>query len=562
MAGNMEKSRFRKCLTGSLGGVLCFLLVAGNAQPKGAAAQDQASTVQFDAILELNAPTLATHIVLFARYWVAPDFYCMAVVWGEPHAGGLNFPTYPPTLNVISDPQRFAISHQFHSLYDRAFAKPVGSRGPFRDKMNSYDLSAIRFAEKDARDLQDLAREKTSTNERHLDELSLYAENGGLVESIQYEYAGEQKDSPLLKQQALLPERPITVGFSDRGPTITVGGQKQQYSELETVHHKSGRRCVVDYAQQTIGGHSVSLPARIAVYSGDGERLLRSARLCNVTTCELTTDEVRQAAEQFSLFDPNDLKCRELLLKYWLKSRSEVAADDVATLEQLRRHFARESSGGVSVGEQLKRVNTLLQLDWMLDDPNRLEEDFRQYTRLLRSNGLGRMVLFGGENVIETTTRWGQIDAADRLLAIWRDAGASDNDARSILDFASANMAKESYWTTAKLLEKSLASQDWGERRLAGQVLRCAALARLHEGFVKPEEFLKTEQAKAQAGWVATCFGIENVTQALRDALGEARQTFANVAQPTKQQTALEGQLEAIEKTLADSEPYFNSTDQ
>jgi hypothetical protein len=546
----MENSRFQKCLAGSLGIGVCLLSLTGNTHAKTGARQDRASIVQFDAIIELNGPTLGTDVVLFARYWVSPDFYHTAVVWGEPHAGGLNFPTYPPTLNVLSDSRHFVISHQIHSLYNRTFTKPVGSRGPFRDKMNSYDLSAIRFAEKDALDLQSLARERASTSEARPNELSLYGEDGGLVETIQYEYAGEKTDSPLLRQQALLPERPITVRFSDRGPTITVGGQKQQYSELETVHHKGGRRCVVDYEQQDIAGHRVSLPTHIAVHSGDGERLLRSARLSNMTACELTAEEVRRAAERFSRFDPNDLKCRELLLKYWLKSHSEVAADDVATLERLRTYFAEERSGGMTPGEQLKRVNTLLQLDWMLDHPSRLEEHFRQYTHLLRSNGLGRMILFGGENVIETTIRWGQVDVADRLLAIWRDAAVSENDAESILHFASASVWKGSHWTTAKLLETALERLALsGDQRFVAEALRCISLSRVDQ-LVQDPDNIKTELGVAQARWVLREMTAGSLREQLTRSIAAAQTSFAALNQPTQRDRGLKGQLDAIEHKM------------
>ena len=48
--------------------------------------------LRFDACLELNAPLVGTHVVLFLRYWVSATSYRVAVIWAEPHAGSLNFP--------------------------------------------------------------------------------------------------------------------------------------------------------------------------------------------------------------------------------------------------------------------------------------------------------------------------------------------------------------------------------------------------------------------------------------------------------------------------------------
>jgi len=60
--------------------------------------------------------------------------------------------------------------------------------------------------------------------------------------------------------------------------------------------------------------------------------------------------------------------------------------------------------------------------------------------------------------------------------------------------------------------------------------------------------------AKAQAGWVASSFGIENVTRTLRESISAAERTFADLKQPTKQQVTLKGQLDAMAKTATGSE--------
>jgi len=482
------------------------------------------ATVCFDVVMELNAPLCRTYVVLFARCWVSPDFYRVAVVWAEPHAGSLNFPIYPPTLNVVSDPNSFGISHQLVHTYDGVFAKPLGARGPFRYRFNSYPLSEIRFGEQEALDLR-----------IQIADIRPPADANGQGQATRPK-----------RQTVLLAQRPITVAFTGKGPSIRIGGEERRYKELETVDYAGGRKFILDYQPIEIRGRAVALPSRIDVYTGDGKQLLRCARLSNWTPCDLTGEQVGKSAEQFSLFDPNETRCRDLLLKYWLKSRSEVAKDDIETLEGLRKHFAQQPAASTTTGEQLKRVNMLLQVDWMLDDPNGLDEDFREYTRLLRSNGLGRMVLFGGENLIETTIRWGQPDTADKLLPVWLDAAVSENDMASILDFASARLAKGKLWTTAKLLEKAMQHLTVSaDQQFAGEALRCTALSRIDKMIQNPDD-IKSEVDIAQARWVLRGTTEASLREEFRASATAAQKSFAAIDRPTRRHRTLKTQLDAM----------------
>ena len=286
------------------------------------------------------------------------------------------------------------------------------------------------------------------------------------------------------------------------------------------------------------------------MYTGDGKQLLRRARMYNVTIYDTTPGEAAKAAEQFSLFDPNELRCREYFIKYWLKGRSEVAKADVQTLEQLRKHFVEKPSTGMTAGEQLKRINMLLQVDWMLDDPNGLNEDFREYTRLLRANGLGRVVLFGAENLIETTARWGQPDTADKLLPVWLDAALAENDAAAVLDFASASLTRGSLWTTAKLLEGALRRDALpAEQRFAAEALRCIALSRISGMARKPED-IKNDVDIARTRWALWGRTEGELHEELRASIADAQKSFGGIERPTRQDQVLKKKLDAIERNL------------
>lgn len=557
-----------------------FLGLTNYALAKTASVTKKTTMLRFDSVIELNAPLCRTHVVLFARYWVSPELYRMAVVWAEPHAGSLNFPIFPRSLNVTSDPEVFRIEHQFRHMYDGVFPRPIGQRGLFLHQFNSYYFSDIRFAEQDALDMriygsdigplqktgeavaernfdvnvtvpgdgsaQKRARLSVRATKGHLDELRLLDAEGKLLKSIEYEYKEQKDGSQLHKQIVLLPERPITVGFRGKGPTITIGGEKQQYSQLETTHHQGGRKCIVDYQPIEISGREVSLPARITVYSGGGNRVLRSAKLQNFTHIKLSTDQLKEAAERFSFLDGDETSCREMLLKYWLKNPAEVAQADVKTLERLRAHFADKSTAGMTAGEQLRRVNILLQLDWMLGHMPQLERDFREYLSLLVSNDLGRMVLVGGQHAVEMTSRWGQLDTANSLLEIWLDIAVSQNDVESTLNFAADSIRKKDFWTTAGLMYKVMETPRLSEaQRFIAQAIRCLCLERLCEMLDNPDR-IKNELDAAQAGWVSYQNSAESIRASARQGIVEAKQLFAGLDQPTRQHKVLRAQLEKI----------------
>ncbi|MBN1509552.1 MAG: hypothetical protein JW955_22075 [Sedimentisphaerales bacterium] len=548
-------------------------------------ATSDASTLMLslDGTIELNAPLCRTYVVIFARYWVSSCFYRATIVWAEPHVGSLNYPVYPPTLNVASDPNQFVISHQLQHMYDGAFPKPLGERGPFKHKFNVYYISDIRFAEREALDLRvrlsdvqplidvngqggeqvvDVPYPQASAPRKdhpakmtvratgsRVDEATLLNADGELLKGVQYEYIAQEGAKRLKRQAIFLPERPITVAFKGEGPTITIGGRKRHYRELEIMDPPGGRKCVVDHQAIEFRGRAVNLPSQIEVYTGDGEELLRRARMYSVALCESTPEQGDESARQFSLFDPNEMRCRDLFIKYWLKALSEVANEDIEALERLRKHFGEISSAATTIGEQLKRVNMLLQVDWMLDNADGLAEDFREHVRLLRSGGLARMILYGGENLIETTSRWGQPDTADKLLGVWLDAAVAENDVASVLDFASARVTGGHLWTSAKLLEALGRLALSSDQRFLGEALRCTALSRIDEMVRKPND-IRNEVDIAQARWALWRTTEDRLHEELKASLAAAQKAFGAIDRPTRRDEALKRQLDAIEQNL------------
>jgi len=144
------RSEIRLILRSILFAAAVALCMAGNANPEGSTQATATKVVQFDAIIELNAPILRSHVVLFARYWVAASFYRIAVVWAEPHAITLNFPMHPVTMTVDSNDQKFCVANQIHASLGGMFSKPVDARPIFRHRLNSYPIGDMRFTETEA----------------------------------------------------------------------------------------------------------------------------------------------------------------------------------------------------------------------------------------------------------------------------------------------------------------------------------------------------------------------------------------------------------------------------
>lgn len=566
---------------------LTMLLVSSICRA-GAVSPHETPGVRFDAIIELNARLCRTHVVLFARYWVSARSYRMAVVWAEPHGGSLNFPIYAPTLSMASGPNAFVISHQFQHLYDAVFPKPLERRGPFKHQFNSYSLADTRFAEQEAlafrvyaEDLKGLAKDdgereqvleiagearnarsqrgltrlKARTSRGRLDEVQLFDPNGRLLKTVDYAYAGNKDGrSRLIQERASLPEELITVGFNGPGPTITIAGEKRQYGQLETARHEGGRRCVVDYEVHKVGSRDLSLPVHVGVHSGDQRTLLRCVRLYNFVAWGRTPDQIEDDVHRYGGFDVNDVRCRDMLLKYWMKNPQDIAPADTNVLGALRTRFAGGPVVGASVGQQLKHVNTLLQLGWLLGDPNELERSLKDYLALLAANHLNRMVLFGGQNVVETTVRWGQRGTGDRLLRLWLDSGVSHNDVTSVLEFGTASLVKGHFWTLAELMNRILENPGLSmSQRFVTQATCCLALARIR-ATKERRDTDGTDLATAQKRWMMAHCSDEALGERIQRVIEEAHRSYALLDKPAREEQILKHQLDAIRRGSFQSE--------
>lgn len=272
--------------------ILCGI-TSGKIEPRGT----NIGAVRFDAVIELYRyfPRSPRHnyTLLFARYWVAPDYYSISVVWAEPQSTDLDFVLHPQSLSITSDQQSFHTAHELYPKYCNRYEKPVGERGVLRQKFGSYAISNIRFAEQEALETRiyaadlgslndgaksgdklldvsipaakggntrDVASLKIQRSGERIDSIRLFDAKRQLLKSISYEYESKGGKTCLRRQTVILPERPMMVGFKSGGMKVTLDGKEYHYRDLEATHHAGGRMCTVEYESVTLGGKEVTLP--------------------------------------------------------------------------------------------------------------------------------------------------------------------------------------------------------------------------------------------------------------------------------------------------------------
>ncbi len=577
--------RLRGFARGMAGMVVAIILLRlSDAGAVVVPAGSKVSAVQFDAIIELNSPQHGSHVLVFTRYWVAPSFYSMGVVWGEPHGNGLDLSVYPPTLTIASDERDFTIAHDIRPECNQSTKKPIAERGAFRCMYGDYPVVNLQFAEQealtsrvhadrlaqliqgggnieqvldlpvvkaDAKESQIARRARVRAVDGRLSYLELLDSTNKAIKTIDYEYAQDEGRTYLLRQNVRLPERLMEVSLQGEGIIVKVGDNEYKYRDFDAVHHQDGRRCVVEYKPAMLADKRVVVPVCAKVWDGEKKELLRSVRMMNFKPIELDPNGAREAAKRFCGFMKEEVKYRELLINYWQKRPTDVTEADAQTIRQLQSHFQESSAGQDTPGGELKRLNILMELDRMLGDMPKLEEHYQCYLSVLSANELPRMVEAGGHNAIETLVSWGRYSEADALLDPWIKAISTGIENReSLLRFTGRQLQKEHFWSTVKLLERFSAtcdqSADDGFEIEGAKCKVLHQLVRLAQGQIKTP----TNVAKAQAEWAAASVGQEGLGHLLLRSLAEATRSFDRLTEPTKAQRDLKEQLDKISELM------------
>jgi hypothetical protein len=556
----------------------------GNIAPKGT----KIGAVQFDAIIELNrySPHSWRHdyTMIFARYWVARDYYSAAIVWAEPQSTDIFFTIHPPSLLIVSNEQSFKVCHESINKDNEMYIKPLGERGVLRHKFGGYPIGKIRFTEREAlteriyesdlkglKDIntvdgevlklsildnervykRDVSQLKMKTNGEHIDSMQLFNADKRLLKDISYEYETKRGKTHLRRQTVVLPEQPIMVGFKGEGIKVTLDGKEYQYRDLKATHHMGGRKCIIEYETVTLGDQEVPLPVKVTVYNQKDRRILRCVRVMNFKQVELDTTDTEEAARRFCAVTADHIEYRKLREKYWKKDQTEIEKKDIEIIEQLCDRFEKElAAADKNTGEKLKNLNALIELDRIIGDESEIERHYQNYLSTLRDSKLTQMTLVGGYGVIETSMFRGRRSEAEQLLGTWVKAVLDIHDAESILLFAKRQLAKNRLWPTAVLLEAfSNKKHCPAEARFEAQALRCSALGELSKLLRVNDIAKKGLIAEVQVDWVASV-GKDDVDKMFADSMDQAGCCFANLSESTESQHALKKHLEKIAKEI------------
>ncbi len=214
-------------------------------------------------------------------------------------------------------------------------------------------------------------------------------------------------------------------------------------------------------------------------------------------------------------------------------------------MDQLKAAF--ENNTGTSLGEELKRLNMLMQLDW-LQGRSRADH-FRRYLALLSANGLQQAAFIAGLNVLDTAAGRRQYIIADELLQEWVESVIASTDAEKVLGLAQAQMRKGHSWAVAQLLAEDNASgPSWAGRQFEAKTLRCLALHDIWETICEPSK--KTEVARTQAAWASQSLDLNGLRSILDADLEVAERLFNGLAKANNGQKSLRKELVRIEQDL------------
>lgn len=534
--------------------------------------------VQCDAIIELNPPFSHSHVLLFARYWVASDYYQMGVVWAEPHGVGLCFPIYPPTLSFGSDADSFRIQHELYPTNSRVYRKPLAQRGVFHSMFGAYSIQNIRFAEQEA--LQSRVRAtsltelpwcaatnyfklrmpaaevgsvrtprtlRVSSRDGRIDSIEFLSGEGQVQKSVTYDYEADLYPRRIHRQTVHLEPQSLRVGFLGEGLKVTVGGQTYNFSEFDGTYPSGERACTVLYSPFALGNRLLSVPTYVEVRNAGDGMLLRSVILTNFQSIGLTASAAAQAASAFAGFTSEHLEYRQLLIRYWQAQPDQVAVADLEAMRRLRRHFETTASAvGGNPGEELRRLNVLMELNRLLGDLTELDRQYEAYLQTLAKYRLLDMMLVGGSGVIETSMLWGRPKEADVLLRRWLESVAPVIDAKAVKHFAAEGLIRGQLWPTIQLIDRCRATALSRPRdRFEGLALRCVALNKLCE-LMREKELPKDIAARTQTEWVKSSIGTDRVESLLASGVAELRHLQKQLIGLSSEQEALVRQLDAI----------------
>lgn len=485
--------------------VACGMVFSSHASPEQK--DETCEVVQFDAFVEQNFTWGRFHALVFARYWVARDFYACSVLWTEPH--GLNHIRIP-SFACMSDDKTFRTYMDeglgLSKAYTQVYEKPLEDIEIFTWGIGDYNILYNRYSEQEALSrrvyTQDVApllaapppgvstvsvsdvpgkpkrrlkRLKVEARSGRIEALDLLDCNDTLMNRVEYEY--QDDGNSLSRLSALLTETKIAVPVNKTG---TVDGKPFLIKNVGMPYHRGGRQCVVDYKPVLLGGREISLPDRVTVRHPKDQTVMRSVRFLDYTRMKADRDTVWKQARAFGDYDPDRRKAMAFVSKQSKGSPAEVKADSLETLTQYRTHFTSEfNDANTTVGHRLRAMDSLMRLDPLIADWSAYERHVQQYLAFLKAQDLDQTLVFGAVDPMRLLIKHRRFREADRILQTWmRDC--LSNRPYDIYRLSELLLRDGDYWLANQLIESTLVrngDQVPVEEAFCLRVLRCQALS-------------------------------------------------------------------------------------
>jgi len=368
-----------------------------------------------------------------------------------------------------------------------------------------------------------------------------------LVKSLHFTYETNRPSGALARLDAIISEKGLMLGLGGDGAEIRIGKDNQRVTQFPGTYGKGGRKSSVFYEQVSIGDKSARLPVRIEV-RGPGNELLRSARLLNFKRINLTALEARERALEFSAFDSAHISYRNFLEKYWDKGTNDLSDVDKGAIKSLQETFADRLRITDLPASEVRTLNILMELSRTLGDTDGLERYYQRFLKTLEHEKLDMMVLVSGQTVIDTLMLWGRYREAGLLLKHWLSAASRIDDPDLFKWYASRELIKGNFWTTAELLMRCLDRPISADQRFEFTAMKTIANIRAKDLWSR-RNTLNDKIGKAQAEWIAVETTSKYLDEAIQEGVLQTERYFKKIpSPPTESQTKLRADLIAMEE--------------
>lgn len=517
--------------------------------------------VQCDVILRLDPPAFGSKIFLFARYWVAKDYYYIGVVWSEPHGSGLWFPIYPPSLSLGSNKHTFFVDHSIYPTNSAVFNKPVGERGVFRHLFGAYPIQDTRFADSEAERLaihQNDIPNKTNHfglkifhvigPQGFLDSIQFPDFDGGPRKSIKYDYGSSNSGKLLQRLDVTFEQKPIRVGFTEGGIQVKMEDQTFQFSDIELTKDSGGRIGNVLYKPTILGKSMAQLPYYTEIKQAPDGPVLRSASFTNYLFTNLNSNESKQSAKEYAAFTPDLVMYRNIIAKYWFKQPQDVSHADRILIQDLRNRIQGErETNADSVGESLRRSNAIIELNRILGETTLTADAFRFYLNTLKQNQLFDILLIGGAGIIESSMIWNRLDEADILLEEWLKTVSRSTNVSEINQFISREIKNGSAYSALRLLQRIETNPPVPfDHRFQLAVMQFLAWSKVQTLLKTPVD-IHNLPSMAQSKWISRSISLSAADVERRAWMETAKKRFGQVINPNQEQLAWKEILDRVD---------------